>query len=265
MKKQEFSGKKEKIDNMLIKGGYPFYGEAIGIMLNSTTYPLIPGNVGNASTYSFPVRMVSTPDLPTDWWCDSRGADKDRLGKVVETAKKLEAEGVRAITTGCGFYAIFQKEVAEAVKIPFFSSPLLMVPIIHRILGEKGRIGIITAGATAGAKNLDARYLDAVGIDSKKIPLGIVGMMEYDEFRQVIMEESKKEADINFMESEVLDAVKKLLQKYPDTEALVFECSDLPPFSKAVQDLTGLPVFDFITMINWVYTAVVQRKYHGFM
>lgn len=246
---------------MLIKGGYPFYGKAIGIMLNNTTYPLIPGNVGNASTYSFPVRIVNTPDLPTDWWCDRRGADQERLGKVIETAKKLEAEGVRAITTGCGFYAIFQKEVAEAVKIPFFSSPLLMVPIIHRMLGEKGRIGIITAGA----KNLGARHFDAVGIDPKKIPLGIVGMEEYDEFRQVIIEESKKEADINLMESEVLDAAKKLLQKYSDIEAIVFECSDLPPFSKNVQDLTGLPVFDFITMINWVYTAVVQKKYYGFM
>jgi aspartate/glutamate racemase len=246
---------------MLIKGGYPFYGEAIGIMLNSTTYPLIPGNVGNASTYSFPVRMVSTPDLPTDWYCDSRGADKERLDKVIETAKKLEAEGVRAITTGCGFYAIFQKEVAEAVKVPFFSSPLLMVPIVHRMLGEKGRIGIITAGA----QNLGAKHFDGVGIDPKKIALGIVGMEEYDEFRQVIIEESKKEADIKRIETEVLDAAKKLLQKYSDIEAIVFECSDLPPFSKNVQDLTGLPVFDFITMINWVYTTVVQRKYHGFM
>jgi aspartate/glutamate racemase len=260
MKKQEFSGKKEKIDNMLIKGGYPFYGEAIGIMLNSTTYPLIPGNVGNASTYSFPVRIVNIPDLPTDWHCDSRGADKERLGKVIETAKKLEAEGVRAITTGCGFCAIFQKEVAEALKVPFFSSPLLMVPIVHRALGEKGRIGIITASAP----NLGACF-DGAGIDLKKIPLGIVGMEEYDEFTKVIMEESKKEADIERMETEVLDAAKKLLRQYPDTEAIVFECSDLPPFSKSVQEFTGLPVFDFITMINWVYTAVVQRKYHGFM
>jgi len=246
---------------MLIKGGHPFYGEAIGIMLNSTTYPLIPGNVGNASTYSFPVRIVNTPDLPTAWYFDSRGADKDRLDKVIETAKKLEAEGVKAITTGCGFYAIFQREVAEAVKVPFFSSPLLMVPIVHRMLGEKGRIGIITAGA----QYLDAKQFDGVGIDPKKIPLAIVGMEEYDEFRQVIIEESKKEADIKRMETEVLDAAKKLLQKYSDIEAIVFECSDLPPFSKKVQDLTGLPVFDFITMINWVYTAVVQKKYAGFM
>lgn len=246
---------------MLIKGGYPFYGEAIGIMLNSTTYPLIPGNVGNASTYNFPVRIVSTPGLPTDWWCDAKGANEERLGKVIKTAKKLESEGVRAITTGCGFYAIFQKEVAEAIKIPFFSSPLLMVPMVHRMLGNKGRIGIITAGA----KNLGDLHFKGVDIDPKKIPLGIIGMMEYDEFRQVILEESKVEADIEQMEKEVLDAAKKILQKYPDIEAFVFECSDLPPFSKSVQDLTGLPVFDFITMINWVYTAVVQRKYNGFM
>lgn len=136
-----------------------------------------------------------------------------------------------------------------------------MVPIIHRMLGEKGRIGIITAGA----KNLGTLHFKGVGIDPKKIPLGIIGMMEYDEFRKVIIEESKKEADIKQMEIEVLDAAKKILQIYPDIEAFVFECSDLPPFSKSVQDLTGLPVFDFITMINWVYTAVVQKQYNGFM
>lgn len=246
---------------MLVKGGRAFYGEAIGIMLNSTTYPLIPGNVGNASTYDFPVRIVNVPDLPTDWWCDARGPDASRLASVVRTAQQLEAEGVRAITTGCGFYAIFQREVAASVKIPVFTSPLLMVPIVHRMLGEKGRIGILTAGA----KNLGQRHFDSVGIDPDRTPLGIAGMEEYDEFRKVILEESKVEADVAVMETEVLDAATQLQRRYPDIEAFVFECSDLPPFSKAVQDATGLPVFDFITMIRWVYTAVVQKRYCGFM
>jgi hypothetical protein len=67
------------------------------------------------------------------------------------------------------------------------------------------------------------------------------------------------------METEVIDAAKKLVKLYPDTEAVVFECSDLPPFSKVVQETIGLPVFDFITMIRWVYSVVVQRKYQGFM
>jgi len=244
-----------------VRGGKPFYGEAIGIMLNHTTYPAIPGNVANASTYDFPVRIVNVPDLPTDWWCDARGPDETRLGKVLDTARRLESEGVRAITTGCGFYAVFQKEVAEAVKIPVFTSPLLMVPIVHRMLSSKGRVGILTAGAA----NLGPGHFGPVGIDPEVIPLGIAGMEEYDEFRQVILEESKVEADVDLMEREVLDAAKKLLRRYPDIEAFVFECSDLPPFSKSVQDATGLPVFDFITMIRWVYSAVVQKRYVGFM
>jgi hypothetical protein len=246
---------------MDIPGGRPFYGEVIGIMLNRITYPMIPGNVGNASTYDFPVRIVNVPDLPTDWWCDERGPDATRMAKVVDTARRLEAEGVRAITTGCGFYAIFQREVADAVRIPVFTSPLLMVPIVHRMLGRKGRIGILTAGS----KNLGQGHFDGVGINPEEIPLGIVGMEEYDEFRRVILEESKPDVDTEVMEHEVLDAAKRLLHLYPDTEAFVFECSDLPPFSKAVQQVTGLPVFDFITMIRWVRTAVVQKKYEGFM
>lgn len=246
---------------MKVRGGRQYYGEAIGIMLNSTTYPLIPGNVGNASTYDFPVRIMNVPDLPTDWWCDARGADETRLAKVIETARKLEDLGVRAITTGCGFYAVFQREVADAVRIPVFTSPLLMVPLVHRMLGSKGRVGILTAGG----RSLSKRHFDSVGIDQDTMRLGIVGMEEYDEFRKVILEESKVECDVDLMRSEVVDAAKKLLRLYPDTEAFVFECSDMPPFSKAVQDETGLPVFDFITMIRWVYSAVVQRDYQGFM
>jgi hypothetical protein len=39
----------------------------------------------------------------------------------------------------------------------------------------------------------------------------------------------------------------------------------MPPFSWSVQNATGLPVFDFITMIKWIHSAVVQQPYHGFM
>jgi hypothetical protein len=136
-----------------------------------------------------------------------------------------------------------------------------MVPIVHRMLGGKGRIGILTAGS----KNLGPRHFAGMGIDPAETPLGIVGIEGYDEFRTVILEESKPDVDTEVMQAGVLDAARKLLRLYPGTEAFVFECSDLPPFRRAVQDATGLPVFDFITMIRWVHTAVVQRRYAGFM
>jgi hypothetical protein len=42
-------------------------------------------------------------------------------------------------------------------------------------------------------------------------------------------------------------------------------CKRLPPYAKDVADKTGLPVFDYITMINFVFSAVVKKTYSGFM
>jgi hypothetical protein len=44
----------------------------------------------------------------------------------------------------------------------------------------------------------------------------------------------------------------------------LLECSDLPPYSAAVQRATGRPVFDWIGFINLVHHAVVQQPHGGF-
>jgi len=59
--------KREGNRRHLVAGGKPFYGEAIGILLNKTTTPLLPGNVGNASTYKFPVRMENIERVTWQW------------------------------------------------------------------------------------------------------------------------------------------------------------------------------------------------------
>lgn len=56
---------------------------------------------------------------------------------VVEAAKELEAEGVRAIVGACGYFAHFQKQVADAVNVPVFLSSLCQLPLIK--LGLEAR------------------------------------------------------------------------------------------------------------------------------
>ena len=41
----------------LYRGGRAVYGQAIGILLTNSRFPRIPGDVGNASTFDFPVRL----------------------------------------------------------------------------------------------------------------------------------------------------------------------------------------------------------------
>ena len=47
--------------------------------------------------------------------------------------------------------------------------------------------------------------------------------------------------------------------------ALLLECSLLPPYGAAIQAAVNLPVFDYITMINFVFSAVVKQEYRGSM
>jgi len=54
-----------------------------------------------------------------------------------------------------------------------------------------------------------------------------------------------------------------MVRENPDIGAILLECSDLPPYAYDIQAATGLPVFDFITLINWVKQAVVQKRYFG--
>jgi len=244
-----------------IPGGRAFYGQALGILMLDMKAPLIPGNVGNANSYDFPVRYKILKSVPSDWWCDEEGPSEARFEVFIEAARELEAEGVRAITTGCGFFAIYQKKAAPLLKVPLFASPLLMVPMVSRMLGKNQRVGIITAGGKHLTQN---EFLANVGID-ESIPVAVGGLENTEEFHHVHVTQNKKDVNPAKMEQEVVKAALDLVKRYPDIGAFVFECSDIPPFARATSDATGLPVFDFISLAHLVYRATVPRRYDGFM
>lgn len=244
---------------MEYKGGHPYYGYRLGILMLDMDAPLIPGNVGNAASYEFPVKYKVLKGLPSDWWCDEIGADESRCQIFINAAKELEAEGCKAITSGCGFFAIYQKRVADAVKIPVFLSPLVMVPMLSRMLGKGGRVGILTAGGS----HLKGDFLKGVGID-ESMPIAIKGLENTQEFYNVHVTCNKKTINPDKIRDEVVNAAKELVAEYPDIGCFVFECSDIPPFARDVAKETGLPVFDFISLSHLVGRAIQPPAYPEF-
>jgi len=240
-------------------GGKPYYGDIIGILMLDMEAPLIPGNVGNAMSYDCPVRYKVLKGMPSDWWSDAIGPDDTRCQQFIEAARELEAEGCKAITSGCGFFAIYQEKVAAAVNIPVFLSPLLMVPMLSRMVGKQGRVGILTAGG----KHLKGDFLKGVGID-ENVKYAVGGLDETEEFYNVHVTCKKSTINPAKIEQEVLEAAKRLIAQYPDIRCFVFECSDIPPFARAVAKATGRPVFDFISLANFVARAVRPRQYPEF-
>ena len=236
--------------------GQVSYGEAIGIILLDGFVPYIPGGVGNASTYCFPVRFQVAKGLSVK---RIFAKDLTLLSLVIEAGEKLVKEGVKAITGDCGFLALFQKEVANQLKVPVFLSSLLQLPFICRMLGDNKRVGILTANPHL----LDASLLGKVGIDSS-VPVYIKGLETKEHFVKQIIEEIGV-LDYQEIEKEVVSSAKEMIQEEPEVGAILLECSHLPPYGAAVQEAVNLPVFDFVTMINYVYSSVVKKRFQGFM
>ena len=234
-----------------------WYGESIGILILNANYPCVPGNVGNASSFPFPVRYKVVKEASIERLLKKR--DQSLLQPFIDAAIELQEEGVKGITGACGFMALFQREVSEAVEVPVFLSSLLQIPFIYRTLGRRQKIAIITADSTS----LTTDHFAAVGI-SPDIPLVISGMEEQKEFREAILEE-KGTLDSGKIEKEVVDVARKIVREHPEVGALLLECSDLPPYAHAIQKEIQLPVFDFFTMIHYVHTALVRKEFNGFM
>ena len=70
--------------------------------------------------------------------------------------------------------------------------------------------------------------------------------------------------DFDKVEAEVVEVTGNLLKEHPDIKAILFECTDLPPYASAVQAAFGLPIYDFSTMINYVYSATVRKRFCGY-
>ena len=239
-----------------VSGGKNIYGYPIGILMLETKFPRIPGEIGNATTWDFPVlyKIVkkATPDVVV------RKGAAGQLEAFIQGAQELEKEGVRAITTNCGFLALFQKEMASAVNIPVFTSSLMQVPLAYVMIKPSQKVGIITIHS----KSLTQKHLSCVGAD--KIPQVIYGTEGEEEFSRVILDD-EMELDVNKSRDELVRVSKRMLLEHPEVGAIVLECTNMPPYASAIQKEINLPIFDIYTLVIMVYHAVVKKEFSGHM
>jgi Asp/Glu/hydantoin racemase len=231
-------------------------GHAVGIIVLNVGYPLLPGNVANATTYPFPVRfkVVDGADIPS-----LLAGDRTLLEPSLRAAEELVADGCRAIVGACGYFAKFQREIAAALPVPVFMSSLCQAPMIVASLRPSEQLGVVCASKPS----LDGTTLAAAGV-GLDAPLVVYGMEDSEEFRTSILE-GKGWMDNAKVEAEVVEMATRLADENPSVRALLLECSDMPPYAKAVHDAIGLPVWDFVTLIDWIYEGVVKKRFEGFV
>jgi hypothetical protein len=231
-----------------VRGGFNQYGFTVGILMLDTRFPRIPGDMGHAATFPFPVRYHrvagADPDLVV-----RRGAE-GLLPRFVEGARALEREGVGAITTNCGFLVKYQRELAAAVGVPVFTSSLLLVPLVHRMLPPGRRVGLMTVNAAT----LGPEHLAGAGI-APEVPLAVAGLEGEKEFSRVLLGD-ELELDVDLAREEHVRVARRLCAAHPDLGAIVLECTNMPPYAADVQRATGLPVFDITSLVRMAHDAL---------
>ena len=236
-----------------VRGGFNQYGFTVGILMLDTRFPRIVGDMGNAATFPFPVRYHrvtgADPDLVV-----RRGAE-GLLPAFVDGARALEREGVGAITTNCGFLITYQTELARAVRVPVFTSSLLLIPLVHRALAPGQRIGVMTVNAAT----LTPEHLRAAGVGSD-VPLAVVGMETEKEFTRALLD-NQLELDVDLAREEHVRVARRLIAEHPDVGAIVLECTNMPPYTADIQRETGRPVFDVLSLVTMFHAALAAAQY----
>ncbi|KJC51202.1 hypothetical protein UP09_04045 [Bradyrhizobium sp. LTSP885] len=236
----------------IARGGKALYGAPLGILMLEARFPRIPGDMGNGTTWPFPVlyRVVSgaSPEKVV-----LKGA-AGLLPDFIDAAKDLVRLGAEAITTNCGFLALFQKELAAAVGVPVATSSLMQVPWVQATLPPGKRVGLVTVSGST----LSPAHLAGAGVP---LDTPLVGTENGKEFFRVLIKAEKDDMDIAQAERDVVEAGKELVARHPEVGAIVLECTNMPPYAAALQAEIGLPVYDIYSMITWFHAGLRPRAF----
>lgn len=242
---------------MRLRGGYTTYGQDIGVLMLDTQFPRLPGDVGNNASYPNVHLRYKVVKNAYGTRIMGKNPDPELLRPFIDAARELEADGCKAITTSCGFLAAFQKELASAVHVPVFTSAMILVPLIQRMINPDQEIAIFTERAW----NLTENHLNQLGFSTKDIPVVVTGMPEGSPFPGLFIENNLEE-DLEVLEECMREMTIRNMKEHPNTGAIVFECTNMGPFSKVVQDIAKVPVFGLSQLVEYMASVVNVPRYY---
>lgn len=218
----------------------------LGLLTLDTAFPRIPGDVGCAETFAFPVRVAVVGGASVD--AVVHYPRDGLLPAFIDAGRQLAAEGCSGIATTCGFLARWQRELADALPVPVLTSSLLQVPLVLRTLARGRRVGIVTYSAA----DLAPDVLIAAGVDPAT---PVAGVAPDGCFARTIREGASI-LDTRGMAADTVAAARELVAAHPGVGAIVLECANMPPYRAAVQSATGLPVFDAAQLLAWFHAGL---------
>ena len=235
----------------IARGGKAVYGAKLGILMLEARFPRIPGDMGNATTFPFPVLYKVVPGATPDRVV--RHKSQGLINAFLDAAAELVQLGADGITTTCGFLSLYQRELAEHVRVPVAASSLMQIPLIERILPPSKHVGVLTVSAAS----LTPEHFTAAGADPETPVVGTDGGREFTR----CMIDDMPSLDAAAAERDILDAGEALVAAHPSTGAVLLECTNMAPYGRALSERLALPVFDIVSFMSWFHAGLRPRDF----
>lgn len=229
----------------------PISGFPIGLLVLDTRHRLVLGNLQNAGTFPYPILYHVVRDVSG---AELMSGDPHAAAPIIAGARALEQSGIQLIAGACGSFANYQRQVASAVQVPVFMSILLEVPLLLRSLPPSKKLGIMFASASSFTQ----RVRDQCGIESTE-RIVVVGADDIAAFQPIIQQMG--ELDDAALEAGLVRLAEQTLAQHPEIGAWLLQCSDFPPYARAVAAATQLPAFDMVGLISRLHAALVPRAW----
>lgn len=207
---------------------------ALGVLMLDTRFPRWPGDIGCAEGMAgrvlyrrvagaWPRRVVTTA---TDLRNSALAAEFEAA------ARSLVADGARVLSTSCGFLVLQQQRLQAVLPVPLVSSSLLQLPAL---LAAQERVGVLTIDADV----FGTEHLRAAGVPAARLGDVVIGGVEPESaFARAILG-NRPDLDRAAAEHDVVAAALALHRRAPDLRQVVLECTNMPPFSAAIERVTG--------------------------
>jgi len=241
------------------KGRY-VYGPTVGILQLPANIPMLPGDMGNPTTFNFPVLYELIEEIDPFWVL----ADKPHpvvMKKLIAACKRLTMQGVTTIIGNCGFFANYQPEVSASldVGVQFFNGSLIQLPMLLTSVGANKKVGVLTASKKLLMPSPALKYSGVSDADMKRVV--VYGNEDGKEMQKVTGETGR--FNPKKLEKELVELAKRMVRENPDVGAIVLECTEFPPYAHAIQDAVRLNVWDFVTLTELMHAGAMRRPYNG--
>lgn len=238
------------------------YGATVGILQLEANIPMLPGDMGNPTSFNFPVIYEVIEEIDP-FWVLAAEPHPVVMEKLIAACKRLTMQGVTTIIGNCGFFANYQPEVSKSLDpgVQFFNGSLMQAPMLLTSVGANKKILVLTASAEL---LIPSPALKNSGVsDSDMSRVIIVGNENGTEMKRITSESGS--FNPKKLEQELVELAADAVKKHPDIGAILLECTEFPPYAHAIQAATRRNVWDFITMTELMHAGAMRKPYTGWM